>query len=127
MKQTFLVVTCLMLVVTTLASPTGKTNGDEVNIPIYQQDGPSSGRPRTPINNPFFAVLLRESGYVLLGVTTPCGIVSVQITSTVGDDYSTNFNTVIDSILLPISENPGYYTLLITTGDGIQFIGEFTI
>ena len=83
------------------------------------------GAPRAPEVIPFFAELL--NGYVILGSTTPCGTVSVRITSTAGDDYSTNFDTSDGAILLPISGNPGDYTLSITTPAGTHFIGEFSI
>lgn len=99
------------------------------NTPILIHHNPTNpmGEPRTPVNNPFFAELLEGSGYVQLGVTTPCGVVSVQITSTAGDTFFTYFNTSTGSILLPISGDAGDYTLLITMADGIQFIGEFTL
>ena len=92
---------------------------------IIIQRPPTSEAPRTPVSNPFFAEVL--DGYVLLGATIPCGTVSVSISSTAGDDYSTNFDTGDGTIVLPISGCTGYYTLLITTAAGYQFIGEFSI
>lgn len=103
-----------------LVSPQG---GEPVIIRQLPAD--PIGAPRTPVEIPFFAALM--NGYVILGSATPCGTVSVHITSTAGDDYSTNFNTSDGAILLPVSGNPGDYTLSITTPAGTHFIGEFSI
>lgn len=83
------------------------------------------GMPRTPETIPFFAEL--ESGYVLLGSFSSCGIVDVNLTSTAGDDYSTVFDTANGSIIIPISGYTGDYVLLITTSSGTEYIGEFSI
>ncbi len=100
--------------------------GNDGEVIIIRQDTTDElGAPRTPVQIPFFAELM--NGYVILGTTTPCGTVSVRITSTAGDDYSTNFDTSDGAILLPISGNPGDYTLSITTPAGTHFIGEFSI
>lgn len=87
----------------------------------------TSDGPRTPVSIPFFAELIDGANTVLLSATDSIGTVSVQITSTAGDNYSTYFNTASGAILLPISGNTGYYTLTITTLDGIHYVGEFTI
>lgn len=81
--------------------------------------------PRTPEYNPFFAELM--NGYVILGSSSAYGTVSVTLTSTVGDNYSTVFDTTDGAILLPVSGNAGYYTLTIITADGTHYVGEFTI
>ena len=80
-----------------------------------------------PVHIPFIAELMDGSNSVLLGATDTIGIVSVQITSTSGDNYSTYFDTSDGAILLPISGNAGYYTLTIITPDGTHFVGEFSI
>ena len=84
-------------------------------------------KPRTNVPNPFIAELMDGSVTILLCVTNPCGTVSIHITSTAGDNYSTYFNTSDGSILLPISGNIGNYTLTITLSNGLQFVGDFTI
>lgn len=81
--------------------------------------------PRTPEYNPFFAELM--NGYVILGSSSAYGTVSVTLTSTVGDNYSTVFDTTDGAILLPVSGGAGFYTLQITASGGIQFVGEFTL
>lgn len=94
---------------------------------IISQIPTTPEEPRTPANIPFIAELMDGSDSVLLGATDTIGTVSVQITSTVGDNYSTYFDTSFGAILLPISGNTGHYTLTITTPDGIHYVGEFTI
>lgn len=81
--------------------------------------------PRMPVYNPFFAELM--NGYVILGSSSSYGTVSVSLTSTAGDDYSTILDTTDGAIILPISGAAGFYTILITTPGGAQFVGEFTI
>ena len=83
--------------------------------------------PRTPACIPFIAELMDGSNSVLLEATDTIGIVSVQIISTAGDNYSTYFDTSDGAILLPVSGNSGNYTLRITTSGGTQYVGEFTI
>ena len=92
-------------------------------IIIYQKPDDSVGPPRTV--NPFFAELSNFG--VVLGSSESIGTVSVSITSTAGDDYSTYFNTSIGMILLPISGDAGDYLISITTPDGIHYIGEFSL
>lgn len=118
------VMTCLsafMAMEITLAEPIG----GHVIIIVQRPDTP--GAPRTPVVNPFVAELMDGSTSVLLGATDVIGTVSVQISSTAGDNYSTYFDTSDGAILLPISGNIGYYTLTISMPDGTLFIGEFTI
>lgn len=99
----------------------------EGNKPIIIRQDPIDleGAPRMPAYNPFFAELM--DGYVILGSSTVYGTVSVSLTSTAGDYYSTSFDTTDGAILLPISGDAGLYTLRITTSGGLQFVGEFTI
>ena len=83
------------------------------------------GSPHMPAYNPFYAELM--NGYVILGCYSSIGTVDVSLTSTAGDDYSIEFDTSTGAILIPISGNTGEYTLLIVTGTGVEFIGEFEI
>ena len=97
------------------------------HIIILSQRPDAPGAPRTPITNPFIAELMDGFNSVLLGSADDVGTVAVQITSTAGDNYSTYFDTSDGAILLPISGNTGYYSLIIVTPDGTQYVGEFTI
>ena len=78
-----------------------------------------------PAYNPFYAEL--ENGNVVLGSFSYYGTVEISLTSTAGDNYSTVFDTVDGTILIPISGNTGDYILLITTASGLEFIGEFSL
>lgn len=94
-------------------------------ILIHQNTSDPIGGPRLPAYNPFYAEL--EDDVVLLGSVSGVGTVSVELTSTAGDSYSTWFDTSNGSVFIPISGNAGDYTLLITMSSGVQFIGEFTL
>lgn len=98
---------------------------DGENIRIFQKPTIPQGAPHMPAFNPFYAEL--ESGSVLLGSLSSCGIVDVSLTSTAGDDYSTVFDTADGTIIIPVSGITGDYTLLITTASGVDYIGEFSI
>ena len=93
-------------------------------IIIVQKQGPLE-EPRMPSFNPFFAE--RFANNVLLGASPSCGIVNVWITSTSGDYFFTYYDTTDGSIYLPISGDPGFYSLSITTSAGAYYVGEFTI
>lgn len=97
------------------------------NTIIISQIPTTSEKPRTPVSIPFIAELMDASNAVLLRATDTIGIVAVQIISTVGDNYTTCFDTSDGAILLPISGNEGYYTLTIITPDGTHYVGEFSI
>ena len=83
--------------------------------------------PRSPVGVPFIAELSDSYNAVMLGATSFCGTVSVQIVSTAGDDYATYFDTSDGAILLPVSGNAGDYTLTITVPGGAVYVGEFSI
>lgn len=95
-------------------------------ILIVPKPGPED-EPRTNVPNPFFAELMDDSVTILLSVTNPCGTVSIQITSTAGDNHTTYFDTSDGAVLLPISGNTGNYSMTITLSNGFQFVGGFTI
>ena len=98
----------------------------EGTVLIIKQNIPQNpNAPRTPVVNPFFAQL--EDTYVLLGSTSPCGVVAVSLVSTSGDNYSANFDTDDWTIIIPVSGNPGHYTLTLVTESGAVFEGEFDI
>ena len=107
------------------AKPQCALDGDSQMIPIVNKGNGSNNNPRTPANNPFTAVLYDT--YVLLGCLGDYGDVSVELTSTAGDNYSTSFDTADGAILIPVSGNTGYYILSIITQSGQEFVGEFNI
>lgn len=95
--------------------------------PILIRQNPTDpvGAPRSPESHPFFAELM--GSYVILGSAYSCGTVTVDLFSTAGDDYTTEFDTSDGAILLPISGMAGDYTLIITVSEDVSYIGEFTI
>lgn len=83
------------------------------------------GNPRSGVINPFVAYY--SSDNVVLSCTTEYGVVNVNLISTAGDNYSSAFDTEDGAILIPISGDPGYYTLTIIDQNGQLFYGEFEI
>lgn len=96
---------------------------DGIVILIEQKDTPATGAPRAPVYNPFHATLL--NGYVNLISDAVCGVIMVYLSSSVGDSYSTVFDTRDEMISLPISGMSGDYNLTLITDSGMTFVGSF--
>lgn len=128
MKTSFKIILCLLIIggfILPQSNAMGTSKNDGITIMIHQQPVSFPGAPHMPAFNPFYAEL--ESGYVLLGSYSYCGIVDVSLTSTAGDDYSTVFDTSNGTVNIPVSGYSGDYVLLITTSAGTEYIGEFSI
>ncbi len=95
------------------------------DILIAQRPLTPQGAPRTTVPNPFFAT--QETRFVLLGSYFECGIVTVTLVSTAGDYYTTEFDTEQGTIVLPISGEPGSYTLTLITESELVFEGTFEL
>lgn len=98
--------------------------GQEI-IPVVIGPGPSNPNedPRGPVFNPFSAYL--QSNQVVLSCSANCGLVSVSLVSTAGDNYLTVFDSEDGFIFIPISGDTGDYTLTLTSMTGQVFVGYF--
>lgn len=106
------------------SAPKSNASNCEGTVLIIRQSSPQNpNTPRTPVVNPFFASI--EDTYVLLGSTSPYGVVSVTLVSTAGDNYTTDFDTEDWTINIPVSGNSGHYTLTLVAESGAVFVGEF--
>lgn len=101
---------------------TAKTDG-ELPIPIISDPAPNENR--SPELAPFHAYIM--DSYVVLCCASSIGNAYITLTSTVGDDYETVFNTAFGSILIPISGNTGSYRLDIVLPSGQSYYGEFVL
>ena len=97
--------------------------GDPIVITPPEQNGPDG--PRGPIFNPFTAFF--QNNQIVLESSETCGLVAVEITSTTGFYYSTVFDTEDGFIIIPINGQTGQYTLLLTTQNGLHFVGVFNL
>jgi len=102
----------------------GETDGEEV-ILVCTTSTNAEGIPRAPAFNPFSAHLLSQS--IVLGSSTPCGLVNVTLFSSAGDFFTTDFDTSEGAVLIPVSGNAGSYTHLLTMPSGAQYVGRFEI
>lgn len=111
----------------TLFIAAGKANplSEGVRIIIQQKPLDLPGGPRSAV--PFEAEYDDAPNYVNLTCTSPCGDVSVALTSTAGDWYQTVFDTSDGVIIIPVSGESGFYTLTITTSDNTVYVGEFNL
>lgn len=125
MRKLFLLLLTLSTSLFFCSANSMPVNDNGAEIVITQKGLEPQPTPRTPANIPFTAVLYDT--YVLLGSLGDHGEVSVELTSTAGDNYSTSFDTADGAILIPVSGNAGYYVLTIITQSGQEFVGEFNI
>ena len=101
------------------------TTQDATPIIIESESNQPEEEPRGPVFNPFSAYCLNNQ--VVLESSVSYGPVSVSLTSTAGDNYSTVFDTEDGFIIIPISGLSGDYTLSLVDATGQRFVGEFEI
>lgn len=93
---------------------------------VLEQDPTDYGtEPRTIATNPFYAEYAARKVY--LSASESIGVVTVEITSTTGDNYVTFFDTSDGDILLPVSGDSGYYVIRITVSATEHYIGRFEL
>lgn len=126
MRNPFLVIACLlMLAITTLATPTGKTIGDVEDIPIIQgspDDDPDS-RPRTA--SIFSARLDTDLNILSISTLYDVGDVDAVIENLTSGEYAQYFFDSAMIANLPISGNAGFWRITLTTQHGDEYFGEF--
>ena len=123
----FFVVAAIALCLLPLSENPGFCQTPTGNDPIIiiPEENELENGPRSPVYNPFTAFLLNNE--VVLNCITSYGSVSVALTSTAGDNYSTVFDTEDGFIIIPISGLSGDYTLSLVDATGQRFVGEFEI
>ena len=127
MKKTlFLVVSGLLLVITTLASPLGKTRGEHLDIPIHPiDDQVDVGRPRSL---PIFTVSLDVDFNVLFVSTLYyAGEVEIVIENLTTCEHAEDTFDSSMTVYFPISGNAGSWRIEFTLESGDVFIGEFEL
>ena len=101
---------------------------DPTLIPIIRvPEHPDQNLNRGDVQQLFIAEYDDLLNRVDITCNEPCGNVYVTLISTAGDFFQTIFDTENGTLLIPVSGDDGYYEFSITTPDGINFIGEFTI
>ena len=125
MRKPILVIASLMLAITALASPIGKTMGDVIDIPILNPEDQPGGRPRSV--PPFSASLDTSQNSLLVNALYNVGYVDVVIENlSTGESAEFYFNSAVPTFF-PISGNAGNWRITLTLGNGEEYIGEFVI
>lgn len=125
MRKTILVIAGLMLAVTALASPIGKTMGDVIDIPILNPDDQPGDRPRSV--PPFSVSLYTNQNNLFVSALYDVGNVYVVIeNTTTGESAGYYFNSST-SAFFPISGNAGNWRITLTLESGEEYQGEFVI
>lgn len=125
MRKPLLIIACLMLAITALSSPIGKTMGEVLNIPIQNPEDQPGGRPRSlPI---FSASLDVDLNILSISSIYNVGEVDVVIENlTTGEYVEDSFNSSIPA-LFPISGNSGLWTITLSLESGEEYHGIFEI
>lgn len=116
----------MALATTTLASPTKKTMGEIISVPIKKTDESTpSVRPQAPALRLFSAFVDTDSNALFVSSRYDVGGVSATIeNTTAGDIYSYTFDSA-DTALLPISCTGGLWSITLTLESGTKYVGEF--
>lgn len=111
---------------TTEMSTLCKTSRQEI-IPVIISPKPSNpgGNPRSPETTLFSAY--RTNDEIILSCAIDSGIVEIELYSTAGDSFLSEFDTAEETILIPISGDVGDYTLTITDTREQVYVGGFSI
>lgn len=125
-KPLSLVVAGIMLVMTALASPIGKSNGEHLDIPILPGDGQEdTGRPRNL--SPFVGSLDMDLNTLFISTIFYVGEVELTIDNLItGEHIEDSFDSAMNTFF-PISGNAGIWTVLLTLQSGENFLGEFVL
>lgn len=125
-KSLTLVIAGIMLVMTALASPIGKTKGEHLDIPILPGDGQEdTGRPRNL--SPFVASL--DVDFNTLSIYTLIYIGEVEVTIdnlTTGEHAEDSFDSAMTAFF-PISGNAGIWHITLVLGNGVEYCGVFEL
>lgn len=125
MRKPLLFIACLMLAITALSSPIGKTMGEVLNIPIQNPEDQPGGRPRTlPI---FSASLDVDLNILSISSIYNVGEVDVVIENlTTGEFAEYSFNSSVTAFL-PISGNAGLWTITLLLENEDEYNGMFEL
>ena len=127
-KHYLLLVVSMALATTTLASPTEKTMGEIISVPIQKTDESTpSVRPQAPALRLFSAFVDTDSNALFVSSRYDVGEVSVTLENiSTGDFYSYTFDSA-DTALLPINCASGFWTIMLTLDSGAEYVGEFEL
>lgn len=119
--------------ITTLSFPfqsfaqdyTEDEEGDEIVIINQDLHGNGSGRDYLPV--PIQARLFHSACYIIVKFYTNLGEVNVSFTNlTTGSISTTQVNSCIGEVIIPVTLGSGYYRIDFITPEGPSYFGYFT-
>lgn len=118
----------IVLAITALASPTGKTMGEIIGVPIQSNDdGSPSGRPQAPALRLFSAFVDTDSNALFVSSRYDVGEVPVSVENlSTGEYYEYLFDSS-EMAILPISCTEGFWRITLTLDTDVVYVGEFEI
>lgn len=127
MKKTFmLVMTSLTLVVTSLASPTGKIMGEQMDVHIRTRDQQGDiGRPRSM--SLFSAYYDTDLNILSVSALYNVGEVNVVIENLTTGEYAEYSFDSSQPEYFPISGNTGFWRITLMLENGALYYGEFVL
>lgn len=127
-KQTLLLLSLLVLSITVLASPTGRTKGEKINFPLKQEsDNKSIGRPRSAEQPLFNACLDTELFTLFISSAYDVNEVTACVENLSTGEYEVYSFDSSETAMLPISCSAGEWQVTLTLESGAEYVGEFQI
>ena len=125
LQRVFLCILSFTLHIVSAASSTIGINSPQDGGVILRPVEGESDYPRAPLLHPF--IVYHQGNFVYFGSISFCGEVTIVLTSTGGDYFTTFYTAEQGTILLPISGNEGTYTVIVVMESGTQLVGKFII
>lgn len=113
-----------LLIVSATSSTIGAGKCQDGGVILRPREG-DPDFPRSPLLHPFIVYHQGESVYFVS--TSTCGEVTLVLTSTGGDYYSTLYTEDQGTIIIPLSGNERVYTLVVVMESGMELEGKFKI
>ena len=127
-KNILLFVASIVLVTTALASPAGKTMGEQIDVIITTKNQKAEQtRPKAPAYRPFDVCVDTDCGIICVIALRNLGDVSAIIENiTTGEQYNYCFDSSNEAFL-PLCCSAGFWQITLILGSGAEYVGEFQL
>lgn len=127
-KNVLLFVASIILATTTLASPAGKTKGEQIDVLFTTKNQKAEQtRPKAPAFRLFSAVVDTDSNAVFVSSRYDVGEVSATIENlSSGDCEQYTFDST-ETAILPFSCSAGFWQIILILDNGVEYVGEFQL
>lgn len=127
-KKIILLAACFFMAATALATSTGTTMEDLMDVQIRKEDEHvNTGRPHAPARILFNGELNTDMGVLFVYSTYDVGEVAALIENfTTGEYFEYSFDSY-ETAILPISCTEGFWKITLTLDTSDVYVGEFEL